>query len=91
MDEVNKYNIPPAFLQHLQNGEDYVDESGSVIKNELLTIASEPPKVYAYCADTIYDEELVDKIKNVDLLYHESTYLSAFQEKAANRFHCSRT
>ena len=88
MEEVNKYNIPPAFLSHLQMGEDFIDNT-AVIKNELLTTEAEHPKTYAYCADTIYDEELIDKIQNADLLYHEATYLNALEQKAANRFHCT--
>ena len=70
-------------------GEDYLTENNTVIKNELLTSAVSPPKTYAFCADTLYDEGLIPKIKNVDLLYHEATYLHALQTKAASRFHCT--
>ncbi len=42
---------------------------------------------YAYCTDTLYLPEICSFIKNVDLLYHESTYLIAEQEKATNVFH----
>jgi ribonuclease Z len=87
--EVKKHNIPTAFYDRLHMGEDFISETNEVIKNELLTSATTPPKTYAYCADTIYDEELVETIKNVDLLYHESTYLHALQQKASSRFHCT--
>ena len=33
--------------------------------------------------------ELIEKVKNVELLYHEATYLDALQQKAASRFHCT--
>ena len=85
IEEVKKYNIPTAWYERLHMGEDFT-ENNSVIKNELLTSAVTPPKTYAYSADTIYDEGLIEKIKNVDLLYHESTYLHALQAKAASRF-----
>lgn len=88
IEEVKKYNIPTSYYERLHMGEDYIHED-SVIKNDLLTSAVPPPKTYAYCADTIYDEELIEKIKNVDLLYHEATYLHALQQKAASRFHCT--
>lgn len=87
IEEVKKYSIPIEHYELLQGGEDFIDENNNLIKNELLTSAITRPKTYAYCADTLYDEELIDKIKNVDLLYHESTYLHALQEKALNRFH----
>jgi len=86
---VKKYDVPTSFYEKLHNGEDYIKENNMVIKNELLTSATTLPKTYAYCADTIYDEELISKIKNVDLLYHEATYLHALQVKASNRFHCT--
>ena len=89
IEEVKKHNIPLAYYERLHMGEDFVSETNVIIKNELLTSAVTPPKTYAYCADTIYDEELVGKIKNVDLLYHEATYLHALQTKAASRFHCT--
>ena len=89
IEETKKYNIPSSFFNHLHRGEDFITEDNTVIKNELLTSAVTPPKIYAYCADTIYDEELIEKIKNVDLLYHEATYLHTLQAKAASRFHCT--
>jgi ribonuclease Z len=87
IDEVKKYNIPTSFFEELHSGKDYVDENNKIVKNELVTSAATPAKTYAYCADTLYDEELIDKVKHVDLLYHESTYMHALQEKALSRFH----
>ena len=89
IDETRKYNIPPAFFDRLHMGEDFITPDNIVIKNELVTSAVSPPKTYAFCADSIYDEDLVPKIKNVDLVYHEATYLHALQIKAASRFHCT--
>lgn len=87
IEEVKKYSIPTSFYERLHMGEDFIDENNTLIKNELLTSEVSPPKTYAYCADTLYDEELIEKIKNVDLLYHEATYLHALQLKAVSRFH----
>jgi ribonuclease Z len=88
-EEVKKHNIPPLFFERLHMGEDYITEKNSVIKNEALTSAAGDPKIFAYCADTIYDEELLHKIKDADMVYHETTYLHAQQEKAASRYHCT--
>lgn len=87
IEATQKYNIPPSYFDKLHKGEDFITEDNEIIKNELLTSAVPPPKTYAYCADTLYDEELIDKIKHVDLLYHESTYLHSLQAKANSRFH----
>ena len=71
----------------MQKGADYTNKKGTIIPNEELTVANTPPKSYAYCADTLYDESIIDKVKNVDLLYHEATYLKDFAVKAAERYH----
>lgn len=81
------YDIPTIFYRRLQMGEDYLREDGSVVKNEWVTHANEPAKIYAYCADTIFDPELAEKIKGVNLLYHEATYLHDKLERAQLRFH----
>ncbi len=84
---IQSFEIPSSFYEKLQKGEDYVTKKGTIVPNEEVTIAAPKPKTYGYCADTIYDEGLVDKIKGVDLLYHETTYLQDNEAKAAARFH----
>ena len=75
--------------EHLQKGEDYITKKGTIIPNEEVTIAAPKPKSYAYCADTVYDPSLAEKVRGVDLLYHETTYLKDLEERAALRFHCT--
>jgi ribonuclease Z len=75
-----------SFLTGWKQGEDFVQDD-TVIPNNVLTIANKPGKTYAYCADTVYTESIADKVKNVDLLYHETTYLKDKSEKAKSRFH----
>ena len=81
------YEIPAAFYEQLQQGKDYVNKKGTIVPNEEVTTATSLPRSYAFCADTIYDESLAEKIKSVDLLYHETTYLKDLHERAATRFH----
>ncbi len=87
-EKIMKYDIPFSSLASLQKGDDYVSEStGKVIKNVLLTSPAPAGKTYAFCADTKYDESLIPHIEGVDLVYHETTYLDNFAEKAGQRFH----
>jgi ribonuclease Z len=86
-DRVKSYEIPEAYYGKLQQGHDYVNKKGTIIPNEEVTTAATLAKSYAYSADTIFDEGLVEKIKNVDLLYHETTYLKDLEERAASRYH----
>ena len=70
-DRVRSYEIPSSYYEALQNGADYSNKKGTIIPNEELTTAASPAASYAYCADTAYDESIVPKVKNVDLLYTE--------------------
>lgn len=88
-ERIKAFEIPAAFYEKLQKGEDYINKKGTIVPNSEVTIAATLPKTYAYCADTIYDESLVDKIAGVDLLYHETTYLKGNEERAAIRFHAT--
>jgi ribonuclease Z len=81
------YEIPSAFYENLQQGQDYVTKKGTIVSNEEVTTAAPTGKSYAYCADTIFDESLAEKVKDVDMLYHETTYLKNLHERAAARFH----
>jgi ribonuclease Z len=86
-EKVLAYEIPAAYYDALQKGQDYTNKKGTVITNEEVTVAAPAAKSYAFCADTIYTESFVEKIKGVDLLYHETTYLKDLHERAAARFH----
>ena len=61
---------------NLKRGKDFISEDGkTIISNEKLTLPATPPLSYAFCSDTAYKPSIVPIIKNVDLLYHESTFL----------------
>lgn len=83
------FEIPAAFYGQLQKGEDYITKKGVVIANAEVTHAAAKEKSYAYCADTIYDISLADKVRDVDVIYHETTYLKDQSERAAARYHCT--
>ena len=87
IEKVRANNIPVAAYSQLQRGEDYIREDGSVIGNTEVTIENAKPRSYAFSADTIYDEELIPLVKDVNMLYHEATYPHALEEKAKERFH----
>ena len=86
-ERVKSYEIPSSYYDKLQAGEDYITKKGTIIPNSEVTDPNTPAKTYAYCADTRYDESLLQHITGADLLYHETTYLKDFGEKATQRFH----
>lgn len=86
-EAIAQYNLDYKTIQDIKNGHDLRLESGIIIQNSELTLLANPPKSYAYCSDTAYYENIIPIIKNVDLLYHETTYLQHKQENAKKRFH----
>ncbi|MCC1483750.1 ribonuclease Z [Winogradskyella immobilis] len=68
-------DISQAYYRKLKQGADVINESGVVIKNESVTKDPAKPKSYAFCSDTAYNETIIPIIKDVDVLYHESTFL----------------
>lgn len=86
-----RYEVPSAFFDELKKGSDYRKKDGTIVPNELVTDAAPKPLSYAYTADTIYDEGLLETISGVDILYHETTYLKELNDRAAARFHATTT
>ncbi|MEO8712219.1 MAG: ribonuclease Z [Parafilimonas sp.] len=85
-DATTKYNVPVEFFERLKQGEDFIQDD-KIISNEILTVPNKPSRSYAYSADTLYTESLAEKFQNVNLLYHEATYLNDNLDKAISRFH----
>ncbi|SHK82343.1 ribonuclease Z [Chitinophaga jiangningensis] len=86
-DQAKAYEIPSAFYGKLQDGEDYLRKDGTLVKNDWVTLPPEKGKRYVYCADTIYDVNLIPHLRGADLVYHETTYLHVLEKQAAERFH----
>jgi ribonuclease Z len=89
---IDKIKLPPGLLIQqiagLKNGHDVVDENGVVLySNESLTLEPKKSRSYAYCSDTAFDEGLSSQLKNIDLLYHEATFMSDEDSKAKDTFH----
>ena len=84
---VQEYEIETCYYQNIKNGRDITLDDGRVISNELLTFDPPAPKSYAFCSDTIYSEDIVDVIKDVDVLYHESTFLDSEEVLAEKTMH----
>lgn len=74
-------------IHSIKDGEDFVGPDGQVLKNKQITLPPLPPRSYAYCSDTAYDESIVDLIKNVNVLYHESTFDNSMKELAGTVLH----
>lgn len=84
---VQNFEIEKCYYQNIKNGKDITLDDGRIIENQLLTFDPVPPMSYAFCSDTVYDESIIRIIKDVDVLYHESTFLDSEEGLAAKTMH----
>lgn len=83
MQEISKYpEIEICDYHNLKRGKDIQLSDGYILKNENLTKPAEPSVSYAFCSDTRYLESIIPIIKNVDVLYHEATFLHDLKKMA---------
>ena len=81
--------IESCDFQHLKNGKDFVLQNGEVVKNKDLTLDPNKTISYAFCSDTSYKPDIVPQIKQVDLLYHETTFLTDLEDLAKKTKHAT--
>jgi ribonuclease Z len=77
IEAVAKYKIEKCYFQNIKNGKNITTDNGIEILNSELSFDPPVPKSYAFCSDTIFEETIVETIQNVDVLYHESTFLES--------------
>lgn len=71
----------------IKKGKDFILSDGTIIDNKKLTLPLKQLLSYAYCSDTAYHPEIIPLIYNVDLLYHEATFLDEHIELAIKTGH----
>jgi ribonuclease Z len=86
-EKMEEYDIPLEYIPLLKNGIDYSDKFGNTVSNAELTFDPPKPKAYAYCSDTLYNENFLEQIEGVDFLYHEATFLHELLDRAEETFH----
>ena len=96
---IEAHNLSLYEIARLKEGSDivrkdtFIDDDGQeveydqVLKNEDFTYLPYQPRSFAYCTDTMPFKRLSNWIKGVDLMYHDSTYTSEFEDLAKKRFH----
>jgi ribonuclease Z len=79
---LQRYSLSIKDIRNIKEGKDFVDESGGLIPNVDLTLPPYKARTYAFCTDTVYFTKLVGYLKDIDLLYFESTFADADKKLA---------
>ena len=75
-------------LAGLKRGYDVTDEEGNILhRNSELTLPPRKSRSYAYCSDTAYNENIIEQLKGIDVLYHEATFTVDEESKARDTLH----
>ncbi len=86
-EKIEQYHIPISAIPSIKIGNDFITPQGDVIPNEWITIPAKKPRSYAYCSDTAFNLNIVPLIREVDLLYHEATFLQENIDRAELTLH----
>ncbi len=87
IDAAQANNIDVAYYRKLKQGEDVLNNDGVIISNSAVTSKGLVPKCYAFCSDTAYKEDIIPLINEVDVLYHESTFLEVHAKLCSKTKH----
>ena len=87
IERIEAYQIDKLYFNKIKYGGDITLDDGRVIPNAELSFDPQTAKSYAFCSDTQYDESIIPIIQNVDLLYHESTFLESESHLSEKTMH----
>lgn len=87
INRIKEYRIPFSWYNDIKAGADFIDGNGIHIPNSELTVPPGNTRSYAFCSDTVYDEQVADVVAGVDMLYHESTFTHDLAERAKATYH----
>jgi ribonuclease Z len=86
-EQAEFHGVPLSQMMNVKNGEDAILEDGTVVPNHLITSGRKEARSYAFCSDTRFDERVIAAVKEVDLLYHEATFMHDLLERAKQTHH----
>ncbi len=72
-ERLKSYSLTIEQLRELKKGND-IEVDGTRIPNSEFTHGNESTVSYAYCSDTRYDQRILSFIRDVSVLYHETTF-----------------
>ena len=85
-EKIKELDLNIDSIKKFKNSEN-CEVNGVLIDYNDVSTQGNQPRTYAYCADSQYDENIISYLENVDLIYHESTFLESKMDKAIKTKH----
>ncbi len=85
--KIKEYKLEISDIKKIKRGEDITLKNGKKLENSIFLKKPKRSKKYAFCSDTAYYEKIIEFIKSVDCLYHESTFLDSHSDLAKKTKH----
>lgn len=85
--KAKELGIPKEYFHLIKQERDITLPDGREIPADDVLMEREPPLSYAYCSDTCPNEATLEHIRDVSLLYHESTFMDVLRDRARHTFH----
>ncbi len=86
-EAIFKYELSIKEIASIKRREAYYDASGELVSQDELIIEPPKPRSYAFCSDTRYYRKIIPYIQEVNLLYHEATFLHELKTLAKSSGH----
>lgn len=86
-DMIDFLGIPTYAINTIKQGEGWTSPDGKFYPTSQLTTPATPSRSYAYCSDTMYMPALAERVRGVNLLYHEATFSQKDARRARETFH----
>jgi ribonuclease Z len=86
-EKIEFYQIPISKRKEIKDGANFTTSEGKTIKNSELTLKTKEPRSYAFCSDTQFSEKTAKYVENINVLYHEATFLENLKIRAKETMH----
>lgn len=86
-ESISQFQLTLKEIVQIKAGNDLIRDDKCIAANQEITHPAQPQISYAYCSDTLYKEDIIPLIQNVNLLYHEATYTKEMEHRAKETYH----
>jgi ribonuclease Z len=81
-ESIKNYSLSIKDIRNIKEGKDLLLETGDIVPNSELTLPPFKQRSYAFCTDTLMFTKLSALLRDIDLLYFESTFCNVDKKLA---------